>query len=112
MAVGNIAATSVLATLLGLVFGGFALFLGSVTGRTRISAYASAGMILFGYFLWSFMPLSESFAGWAKLSPFHYYLGSDPLVNGMHWGHAAVLAGLFLAFVLLSIPSLQRRDLR
>jgi len=112
LAVGNIAATSVLATLLGLVFGGFALFLGSITGRARISAYASAGMILFGYFLWSFMPLSESFAGWAKLSPFHYYLGSDPLVNGMHWGHAAVLAGLFLAFVLLSIPSLQRRDLR
>ncbi|MEA1902103.1 MAG: ABC transporter permease subunit [Actinomycetota bacterium] len=110
--VTNVAATSTLLTLLGLVVGGVALLVGSATGRTRWAAYTAAGVTLFAYFLWSFMPLSEKYAGWAKLSPFHYYLGSDPLVNGMHWGHAAVLVGLFLGLVVLSMPALQRRDLR
>jgi ABC-2 type transport system permease protein len=110
--VANVAATTALLTLLGLVFGGFALVLGSTTGRSRIASYGAAGLILVSYFLYSFMPLSESYAGFAKFSPYWYYLGSDPLVNGMNWGHAAVLGGLFVGLVLVSIPALQRRDLR
>jgi ABC-2 type transport system permease protein len=112
LATANIAATSVLVTLLGLVFGGFALLVGAVTGKSRIASYATSGLILVSYFLWSFMPLSENFAGWAKVSPFHYYLGSDPLVNGMNWGHAAVLTGMFVVLVAASLPAFQRRDVR
>jgi ABC-2 type transport system permease protein len=110
--VGNIAATSLLLTLLGLVIGGVALLVGSATGRARLSAYTAAGVILFAYFLNSFMPLSENYAGWAKLSPFYYYQTSNPLVNGMAWGDAAVLAGIFIVLIALSIPLFQRRDLR
>ena len=33
----------------------------------------------------------------AWLSPFHYYLGSDPFTNGMAWGNAGVLALLSVA---------------
>jgi len=110
--VGNVAATSFLLTLLGLVVGGVALLVGSATGRARVATYTASGMILFSYFVFSFMPLSENYAGFAKLSPFYYYLGSDPLVNGMNWGHGAVLAGLFVALVLLAMPLFERRDLR
>ena len=85
---------------------------GSATGRARVATYTASGMILFSYFVFSFMPLSENYAGFAKLSPFYYYLGSDPLVNGMNWGHGAVLAGLFVALVLLAMPLFERRDLR
>lgn len=111
LAVANIAATSALLTLLGLVFGGFTLFLGSATGRSRIASYGGAGFILVSYFLFSFLPLSETYGGWVELSPYWYFLGSDPLVNGMHWGHAAVLAGAFVVLVALSMPALERRDL-
>jgi len=110
--VGNIAAISLLLTLLGLVIGGVALLVGSATGRVRLSAYTAAGVTLFAYFLNSFMPLSENYAGWAKLSPFYYYQTSNPLVNGMAWGDAAVLAGIFIVLIALSIPLFQRRDLR
>ncbi len=110
--VGNIAATSLLLTLLGLVIGGVALLVGSATGRVRLSAYTAAGVTLFAYFLNSFMPLSENYAGWAKLSPFYYYQNSNPLVNGMAWGNAAVLAGIIIVLIALSIPLFQRRDLR
>lgn len=112
LATANIAATSLLATLLGLVFGGAAMLIGSATGKSRIAAYATSFLILAGYFLWTFMPLSENFAGWAKVSPFHYYLGSDPLVNGMNWTHAAVLTGVFVILVAASLPAFQRRDVR
>jgi ABC-2 type transport system permease protein len=110
--VGNIAAASLQLTLLGLVIGGVALLVGSATGRVRWSAYTAAGVTLFAYFLNSFMPLSENYAVWAKLSPFYYYQSSNPLVNGMNWTHGAILAGIFISLIALSIPLFQRRDLR
>ena len=92
MDMGDIAAASVLATLLGLVFGGIALALSAATGRVKIAVYGTTGLALSFYLLNSFLPLNDSLAGYAKCSPFYYYLTSDPLNNGMHWGHAGVLA--------------------
>jgi ABC-2 type transport system permease protein len=109
---GQIAATSSLVTLLGLVFGGVALAVGAATGRSRLASGTTAGVAVVAYFVWSFFPLSEAFAGWTVISPFEYYLGSDPLVNGMAWGDAAILAGLFVVLVAVSIPLFSRRDLR
>ena len=108
--IANLASSSLLLTLLGLVFGAVALAVGASTGKTRLASYTAAGAMVVGYFIWSFFPLSERFASWARLSPFHYYLGSDPLVNGMHWGHAAVLAGLFAILIVVSMPLFERRD--
>lgn len=108
----DIAATSALLVLLGLVFGGLALAIGAATGRSRLSGGITAAVGVAAYFVWSFFPLSPSFEGWALLSPFHYYLGSDPLVNGMDWSDAAVLAVSFLALIALAVPLWERRDLR
>ena len=108
----QIAGTTVLLSLLGLVYGGVALVVTAATGRRTLGVYAAAGLALVAYFMASFLPVSEQFADWARLSPFHYYLGSDPLVNGMSWGHGGVLAGLSLGLIALSIPLFQRRDLR
>ena len=55
---------------------------------------------------------SESFEPFAVLSPFHYFLSSDPLVNGMDWGHAGVLVGIFVVLVAAAVPLFDRRDLR
>ena len=46
------------------------------------------------------------------LSPFNYYLGSDPLVKGMNWGDAVALAMPVLALIGLSLVLFQRRDIR
>ena len=108
----QIAGTTILLTMLGLVYGGVALMVTAATGKRTLGVYAAAGLALVAYFMASFLPVREQYAGWARLSPFHYYLGSDPLVNGMSWGHGGVLAGLSLGLVALSIPLFQRRDLR
>ena len=44
--------------------------------------------------------------------PFHYFLSSDPLHNGMNWLHAGVLTGLFAGLVVLAVVLFDRRDLR
>jgi ABC-2 type transport system permease protein len=112
MDVGNIAAICLLVTLLGLVIGALALALSAATGRTRVAIFGSIGAAVVFHLAFSFLPLNESVAGFAKLSPFYYYLGSDPLLTGMDWGHGAILAGLALGLIALSVILFQRRDLR
>ncbi|MDH3729991.1 MAG: ABC transporter permease [Acidimicrobiia bacterium] len=108
----NIAAITFLVTLLGLVFGALALALSAGTGRVKVAIFGTVGVALACYVANGFLPLNDSLAGYAKWSPFYYYMSSEPLINGMHWGHAAVLAALFLALVALSVVLFQRRDLR
>ncbi len=112
MDVGNIAATCLLVTLLGLAIGTLALALSAATGKTRVAIFGSIGAALVFYVAASFLPLNDSLAGLAKLSPHYHYISSDPLVNGMNWGHGAVLAGLALGLIALSVFLFQRRDLR
>jgi len=108
----NVAAACTLATLLGLVFGGVALALGAATGRTSIAIYGSVGVAVLTYIANGFLPLNDNTEAWARLTPFHYYLSSDPLNNGMAWGHAAVLTGLFVIGVAVAVVLFNRRDLR
>ncbi len=112
MDIGNIAAASLLVTLLGIAFGALSLALGAGTGRTRVAVYGTVGAALGFHILNAFAPYSDSLAGLAEWSPFYYYLGSDPLNNGMHWGHAAVLTGLTVLLIGLAVVLFQRRDLR
>ncbi len=110
--VANLAATSVLLSLMGLVFGGLALALGAGLGRSRLASGVSSGVALLAYFMFSFFPLSERFEPLARLSPFDLYLGGDPLINGMAWIDATVLAAASVALVAIAIPLFKRRDLR
>ena len=85
----------------------------SASSRPRSNrAGRAVGVALVLYVLNAFLPLNDRLAGYAKWSPFYYYLSSDPLNNGMHWGHGALLAGLTAGLVGLSILLFRRRDLR
>ncbi|MFC1934732.1 ABC transporter permease subunit [Chloroflexota bacterium] len=112
MDIGNIAAMCLLVTLLGLAFGALAFALSAATGRGKAAVFGSIGTAIVFYLANSLLPLSESVADYAKWSPFYYYLSSDPLLTGMDWGHGAILAGLTLGLVVLSVVLFQRRDLR
>jgi ABC-2 type transport system permease protein len=112
MSMVNIAATSLLASLLSAVFGALALAISAVTGRVRLASMGTAGIALALYIFNAFLPLSDSLAGWARWSPFYYYLTGDPLNNGMHWGHAGILVALTIALVVVAVVLFERRDLR
>lgn len=112
MSMGGAAAASLLVSLLGLVFGGLALLLSAATGRVRVAVMGTLGVLLVAYFANSFLPLSTDLADFARFSPFFYYLGGQPLVDGLDWVHAAVLGTIFLAEVMLATVLFTRRDLR
>ena len=112
MSYGNIAAISLHLSLLGLVFGGLALALSAATGQVKIAVFGSVGPAVILYLLDAFLPLNDNLAGYAKWSPFYYYSGSDPLVNGMHWGHGGVLAAIAVVLVVVAVVLFGRRDLR
>jgi len=112
MSVANIGAISVLVSLLGLLFGSLALAVSAATGKVKTAVFGSVGPALVFYLMDSFLPLSDNLAGYAKWSPFYYYSGSEPLVNGLHLGHAALLAGLTVGLVVAAVVLFNRRDLR
>jgi len=112
MSYGNIAAISLHLSLLGLVFGGLAMALSAATGQVKIAVFGSVGPAVILYLLDAFLPLNDNLAGYAKWSPFYYYSGSDPLVNGMHWGHGGVLAAIAVVLVVVAVVLFGRRDLR
>ncbi len=112
MSIGNIAATAMLQTLVGLVFGSLALALSAATGRTSIAIYGAIGAALFFHLFNSLGALNDGLADLGWLTPFSYYLGNDPLNNGMNWGDAAVLAVLSAILIGLSFVLFQRRDIR
>ncbi len=106
----DIFAVSLLGTLLGLFFGYLALAISAGTGSRRAAAYGTAGVAFVSYFAASFLPVSARFSGWARLSPFHYYMDGDPLSNGVQWTHAGVLAALAGVALAVALPLFQRRD--
>lgn len=63
------------------------------------------------YFFNSLGMSIKSLEPYRKLSPFYYFIGADPLANGLNWGHAAVLIILTLVFLGLAVIAFNRRDL-
>ena len=112
MSTGNIAATSALQVLVGLVFGALALALSAGTGRSGIAVFGAAGAALAFHLLTSLANITGAMSALERLSPFHYYLGSDPLTTGMDWGNAVVLLALAALLIGLSFVLFQRRDIR
>ncbi len=112
MSIGNIAATATLQTLVGLVFGSLALVLSAATGRTSIAVFGAIGTAIFFHLFNSLGALNDAVADLGWLTPFSYYLGNDPLNNGLEWTDALVLVALSAILIGLSFVMFQRRDIR
>jgi ABC-2 type transport system permease protein len=108
----NIAATTALAVLVGLVFGAVALLLSAATGRTKVAVYGTIGITLAMFLINSIAILNHTIDALAALTPFGHYLTNSPLSNGMDWGNAAMLSAAFVLLVVLAVVLFDRRDLR
>lgn len=108
---GNIAATAFQLALFGLLFGALAFAVGAWTGRKAVALAVGAGVAVLGYLANSFLPQVESLKWTQKLSPFHWYLGGDPLTNGLDWAGIGLLAGLSAILVALGTWRFTRRDI-
>lgn len=112
MDLANIAATAVMLVLLGLTFGGLALLLGAATGEVRLAVYGTAAAAVVTYVIDAFASINPDLADLGVVSPFYHYRSSEPLLNGLPWGHAAVLLVVAAVLVAAAFPLFARRDLR
>jgi ABC-2 type transport system permease protein len=107
---GRLAAVTLSAVLLGLAFGALALAVGAVTGKRGLSTALASVVGVVAYLINSLAPVVKGLAPYRKLSLLYYYIGADPLRNGLNLGHAAVLVGVTAVLLLLAVFGFQRRD--
>jgi ABC-2 type transport system permease protein len=109
---GRLAEVTLSSALLGLAFGTLALALGCATGKRTVSVGIASAVGVAAYFLNSLAPLVDALESLQKASPFYFYIGADPLTNGLNLLHVGILASLTVGLLAYGAAALERRDLR
>lgn len=112
LSASGIIGASVHLGLLGLLFGGVAAVASAATGSSRLSSAIVAGLAGLAFAINAFVPLVDSLADLARISPWYYFANSNPLVNGTNAAHATVLTASAIMLAGLAIVVHRRRDLR
>ncbi|WP_338491867.1 ABC transporter permease subunit [Streptomyces sp. SJL17-4] len=96
--------------LLAIVFGALALGLGAAVGRRAVVLTTTAIIGVLSYTAHALV--GQIGAGWlAHASPFHYYIGGEPLKNGIQWGDGAILSLTAVVLLVLGVIRFNRRDI-
>ena len=107
----NLSAAILSAFGLSLLFGTLGFTIGSSTGKRGTSIGISGGIAVLSYFINALAPAVEGLEHARHLSAFYYYIGNDPILNGINITDICVLFSLSLAFCISAFISFNRRDL-
>lgn len=107
---GNVSAASAGLVALVWCFAGIAFLIGAATGR-RGHVLAITGVLAVATYMTRAISGMVADLDWLKwLSPFHYFIGADPLHTGWHPGHLAVLVIVAAATATAGVLLFDRRD--
>ena len=98
-------------TLLGVTFGALALFVGAWTGKPSATIGVGGAVGIVGYVANNFGPIVDGMEWSQYLSPLYYFIGGDPMVNGLNPAHSGVLIGACVVLVGAASYLFERRDL-
>jgi ABC-2 type transport system permease protein len=108
---GYLAAATVQLALFGICIAALTLGVGAATGRRAIAIGAGVAVTVLGYFGNNLAPQVSGLEWVRYLSPFFYYSGNKPLVNGVDLGYSAVPLALTVVLVAGGLALFRRRDL-
>jgi ABC-2 type transport system permease protein len=108
---GRVAAATFSAVLIALVFGTLALAVGAATGRRGVAVGVAGAAALAAYLIFSLADVLSWLGTAQKVSPWYYYAESAPVLNGLEWAHAGVLAAIVVGLAVAGDLVLERRDL-
>ena len=108
----KLAAAMLGSVLIGILFGALALAIGASTGQRSLALSIPAAFALASYLLNSMAPLADWLEPYRVLSPFYYYLGTDPLIHGFDPVNNLVLLVAALVLAAVAVVTFERRDLR
>ncbi len=109
--IGNIVAISLMLSLLSVFVGGISMVVSIVSGRGVVAILAGMLVAIVMYAWSSFVPMADAIADLAWLSPWHHYIGTDPLGSGVDWASAALLVVLAVVPLAFSVYLFKRRDI-
>ncbi len=111
IASSGVIAITVMLSLLSIAVGGLAMVVSIITGRGVLAMLVAMLAAVAAYAWSSFVPLADAVADLAWLSPWHHYIGTDPLGSGLDVASAAWLLVLALAPLIASVYLFERRDI-
>jgi len=100
------------ALVFGVMFGALAFLLGGASGSKRIATLVPALVAVLAFAANTFFPLNSSLVGGQKLSPWYYYISSNPLIHGADAGSVLLLAGIAVLLAAVAVVVFRSRDLR
>ena len=107
----RLAAALVMLVLIGVAFGDIALAISAFTGNRGASIGVTVALLVAMYLVDALSNIVDGLGVLRPLSLFHYYMGGDPLRNGLSLADAAVLAVVAAVFLAISVVAFERRDL-
>ena len=107
----NFAAATAQLVLLALVFATLALAIGALTGSRGLALGVMSAVAVVTYFANTLGPTTENLAWTQQFSPFYYYSGGQPLVNGFQATDALILGATAVVLVVIAAAGFLRRDI-
>jgi len=107
----KLAAALVMLVLLGLDFGAIALAISAYSGNRAAAIGVAVALMVVMYLVDALAAIVDAMNTLRPLSLFRYYMGDDPLRNGVSLGDAAVLAVVAVVCLAISLVAFDRRDL-
>lgn len=107
----GIGAGTAMVTAMALMFAGFGLLIGALTGNRAAVVGTGIGLALAAFLLNILAPMADWLEPWQKASPFHWALADNPLATGMDWPMATLFVGLAAGFLLAAGWVFARRDI-
>lgn len=108
----QVLAASLSLWMLSLFFGTLALAAGAVVGRTGLPGAAATVVAVASFLVHSFAPLVEALEPLREASPWHWYIGNDPLSAGLDPAGLAALAAGTVLLLAAAVVAYGRRDLQ
>jgi ABC-2 type transport system permease protein len=107
----RMAAALTMLVLLGLAFAAIALAFSAATGNRAGAIGLAVGLMVVMYLVDALASIVDGLGVIRPLSLFRYYMGGDPLRNGLSFPDAGVLIAVTVAFLGIALVVFERRDL-
>jgi ABC-2 type transport system permease protein len=107
----KLAAALVMLVLIGLDFGALALVISAFTGNRAAAIGVAIALMVVMYLVDALAAIVDSFNSIRPFSLFRYYMGSDPLRNGLNLADVGVLLAVAVVLLAVGVMAFERRDL-
>jgi ABC-2 type transport system permease protein len=98
--------------VVSVFFGSLATMLGAWTGSRGMASGVTAVVMVLSFIAVGLFPLVDGWEWVSEFFPWHYYDASQPIRNGVDWGHLGVLAASSAVLVASAVVGVNRRDLK